>query len=66
MEDYRLVAARQLRWDKEAWRKPAHLALVIRALKQIVADESESPVSRAEAEMLTKKLYMAGKEPTLA
>jgi hypothetical protein len=65
MEDFRLVAARQLAWDKEACRKHAYRALVIHALEGIVASDVEQPVSRAEAEMLIKKLYAVGKKPAL-
>jgi hypothetical protein len=66
MNDYRFVAARRLVWNKDAWREPALLALAIRALNQLVAGESGSPESLAEAEMLIKKLYIAGKKPPMA
>jgi hypothetical protein len=65
MNDFRLVAARQLRWDKDAWRDQGHLALVIRTLEQMVADETESAETRAEAEMLIRKLRVVGKRPAL-
>lgn len=64
-DDLRLVAARRLAWNKDAWREPALLAFVIRTLKQIVADETENPESRAEADMLIGKLNRAGKVPAL-
>ena len=57
------IAARQILWDKNAWLQPARLGFLIRALEQIVADEETSPEYRVEAEMLIKKLYMAGKKP---
>ena len=66
MEDFRLVAARRLVWNKDAWREPAFLGLVIDTVKRIATDEAESPEARAEAEMLVKKLYLAGKAPKLA
>ncbi len=62
-QDFRLIAARQLSWDKDAWREPAYLAFVIRTLKEIAVNETESRESRAEAEMLMKKLYKAEKRP---
>lgn len=63
MDDHILIAARQLLWDKHAWREPGFLSFVIRTLEQQVADEDTSPAYRMEAEMLIKKLYMAGKKP---
>jgi hypothetical protein len=63
MADLRLVAARQMDWDKEAWRQPASLRFIIRTLEQLAANEEENPESRIEAERLIKKLYAAGKEP---
>jgi len=65
MEDYRLVAARKLVWDKEAWRKPAVLLQAINWLEQIVADQSGTVVAHAEAQMLINKLHQAAKQPTL-
>jgi hypothetical protein len=65
MQDFRLVAARRLTWNKDAWREPAFVALAIRGLQQIVADETESPESQAEAKMLIEKLYLARKVPAL-
>lgn len=66
MNDFRLIAARQLAWDNSAWRQPGLLGLTIRALKEIVACEGESSEARAEAAMLIKKLYAAGKKPSVA
>jgi len=63
MHDFRLVAARRLRFNENAWQDQGHLWLVIHTLKQIVADVTETVVARAEAEMLIKKLYIAGKRP---
>ena len=63
MDNHILIAARQLLWDKNAWREPGFLSFVIRTLEQIVADEDTSPAYRTEAEMLIKKLYTAGKKP---
>jgi len=63
MDDHFLIAARQLLWDKNAWREPAFLNLVIRALEQKVAEQDTSPAYRTEAEMLIRKLYSAGKKP---
>ena len=64
-DDYRLVAARRLSWNVEAWREPARLALVISGLQGFLADHPEKSVLRAEAENLLKKLRLAGKEPAL-
>ena len=66
MADIRLVTARQLLWDKEAWRQPAFLAVAIQMLGQIVEDDAESSEARNEAQMLIKKLYQAGKAPRLS
>lgn len=54
---------RQLAWNKDAWREPARIGLAIQFLEQILASEDASPESRAEAEMLIKQLYKAGKKP---
>jgi hypothetical protein len=62
--DIRLVNARRLRWDKDAWQDQGFIALVISALDKLISDETECPVSRAEARMLVKKLY-AIKRPSL-
>jgi hypothetical protein len=66
MNDPRLVSARILVWNKDAWRNPAFLHLTIRMLEQIVNSDVESPESQAEAKMLIKQLYLAGKTPKLA
>ena len=63
MHDLRLVVARKLVWKEEAWREPAYVAQVIRGLRDIVADEDTDKVSRAEAEMLIKKLNKAIQRP---
>jgi hypothetical protein len=63
--DYRLVAARQMVWDKEIWRRPASLGLAIRALQQILENEEPSSGEQAEIEMLIRKLYAACKPPPL-
>ncbi len=63
MTDSWFVFARQLAWNKNAWREPARIGLAITVLQQILAAESASPEHRAEAEMLIKKLYLAGKKP---
>lgn len=63
--DFRLVAARQMVWNKEIWRQPASLGLAIRALKQILENEELSSGERAEVEMLIRKLHAAGKAPSL-
>lgn len=62
-DDIRLVAARRKIWDKDAWRDAGLLGLIIRNLKAITDDETEALSARAEAEMLIKKLYIAGKRP---
>jgi hypothetical protein len=66
MADIRLVTARQLLWDKEAWRQPAFLGFAIQMLDQIVEDDAQSSEARNEAQMLIKKLYQAGKAPRLS
>jgi len=63
--DFRMVAARQMVWDKEIWRRPASLGLAIRALEHILENEDPSNGERAEIEMLIRKLYAAGKPPPL-
>lgn len=63
MDDHIVIVARQLLWDKNAWREPAFLNFVIRTLEQSVADEDASSAYRTEAKMLIKQLYMAGKKP---
>jgi hypothetical protein len=63
-DDYRLVAARKLTWNENAWREPAFLALVISGLKGFLAEGPENPDSRAEAKYLIHTLYQAGKTPT--
>jgi hypothetical protein len=55
--DIRLVNARRLTWDKDAWQAPGFVAFVARELEKILADESEPVASRAEARVLLKKLY---------
>lgn len=62
-DDIRLVAARRKLWDKEPWRDPGMLALILRKLKTLADDETEPSVARAEAEMLIKKLHISGKRP---
>ena len=65
MDDLRLVGARRMIWDEEAWRVPASIAFHIRNLNQILADDDESPESRAEAKMLIPKLHALVKRPPL-
>ena len=62
-DDYRLVAARRLAWNENAWREPARLALVISGLQAFLAEYPEETESRAEAQNLIKKLHLAGKKP---
>ncbi len=66
MADIRLVTARQLLWDKEAWRQPAFLFFAIQMLDQIVENDAEAPEARNEAQVLIKKLYQAGKAPRVS
>jgi hypothetical protein len=66
MDDLRLIAARRLVWNKDAWRDPGYLALVTRWMKSIVEDEAESAKAHAEAAMLMKKLYLATNAPAEA
>ena len=63
MQHFPFVPARQLLWDPNAWRKPAYLAFIIRTLEATVAEGFERPEDQAEALMLIKKLYLAGKKP---
>ena len=55
-QDFRLIAARRLVWDKNAWHAPAHIALVTRSLKQLMNEEDQASEALAEAAMLIKKL----------
>ena len=55
--DIRLVNARRLTWNKDAWREPGFLGLVTRELERMICDAAEAPESRAEARVLVKKLY---------
>ncbi len=64
-QDFRLIAARRLVWDKSAWQRPGTLALSIRSLQQLMAEEGRTRQTLAEAEMLIAKLYQATKEPAL-
>ena len=61
MQDFRLIAARQLVHDSEAWRNPGYLGLVTRTLQQMQDGEPASLETRAEIEMLIKKLRLAAK-----
>lgn len=63
MDDSYFVFARKLVWNNDAWREPARIGLAISILQQILASENASHQQRAEAEMLVKKLYNAGKKP---
>jgi len=63
--DFRLIAARRMAWDKEIWRWPARLGLAIRTLEQILETEEMSSGEQAEVEMLIRQLYAAGKPPAL-
>lgn len=63
--DFRLVAARRMVWDKQVWRRPGTLGLAIRTLEQILETEELSSAEQAEVEMLIRQLYAAGKPPAL-
>ena len=57
MNDLRLVAARKLVWDRERQlREPAHRAFIVRTLEDMIALEEHTSETRAEIEMLIKKL----------
>lgn len=64
--DIRLVVARQMVWDTEAWRRPGSIWEVICSLQQMLEVEERSNADRAEIAMLIKKLYAASKPPALA
>ena len=66
MEDFRLIAARKLIHDSEAWRNPGYLGLVTRTLQQMQDGETISAVTHAEIEMLMKKLRLAVKPPAIS
>jgi hypothetical protein len=55
-QDFRLIAARRVVWDKNAWQSPAHIWLVIRSLQELMAEENRPRETLAEAAMLMKKL----------
>ena len=61
--DLRLISARQMVWDKDIWRWPARLYFHINLLKDMLEDASLEPSTRAEVEMLIRKLYVAGRKP---
>jgi hypothetical protein len=63
MDDYRLVAARQLIWKPEVWREPALLALAISGLKMLSAELPDDSKHHVELGPLITKLYAAGKKP---
>jgi hypothetical protein len=64
--DFRLVAARRLVWNKErCLLEPAYRALVIHSLEEMGSNEDWDPTTQAEIAMLTKKLYAAGKPSPL-
>ena len=65
MDDFRLIAARKLVCDSEAWRNPAYLNLVTRTLQQMQNGEPASTATHAEMEMLIKKLRLAVKAPVI-
>lgn len=56
MDDYRLVAARRLAWNKNAGSEAALIALATQGLRELLAGEADDSVVRAEAEYLIKKL----------
>lgn len=63
MEDIRLVGARRLVWNPDAWQQPGTLHMYAQLLNGIIDNEEESTEARAEAAMLLKQLYAAGKRP---
>ena len=63
MHDYRLVAARITRWEKEPWRDQGALALVLFGLQHVIEENAEGTPNRAEAEMLTRVLREVGRRP---
>lgn len=65
MADIRFVTARQLVWDKEAWRRPAFVGLVIRLLQEVLDGEDEDTATLAEATRLIKNLRQTAKPPPL-
>lgn len=65
MDDYRLVAARRLAWNEEAWREPALIYLALAGLKNIAIDETQPREVHAEVEFLIRKLHTAAKPPCL-
>ena len=55
-QDFRLIAARRLVCEKNAWQHPAYIALVTRSLTQLMDEEGRAMETLAEAAMLIKKL----------
>ena len=55
-QDFRLIAARRLVCDKNAWQQPGYIVLVIHSLKQLMNDEGRARETLAEAAMLIRKL----------
>lgn len=64
--DFRLVAARLLTSEKDIWRQPARIGLALFGLKDLLSESDRTSAEYAEAELLTKKLRLAGKEPAQA
>ena len=54
--DPRLVFARRLVWDPEAWRSPGTIAFACRCLEAILEEPNTSKETLAEANMLLKQL----------
>ena len=61
--DFRLVAARLLAFEKDVWRQPARIGLALFGLTELLSEENRTVEEYAEAELLVRKLRLAGKEP---
>ena len=55
-QDFRLIAARRLVCDKNAWQAPAHIWLVTNSLRQLMGEDGCTRQTLAEAALLIKKL----------
>lgn len=65
MEDVRLVYARQIAGEKDAWRRPGSIAFAVRTLEEMAACHPEGSQMRIQIEYEIKRLYAASKEPPL-
>lgn len=64
LHDPRFVYGRNLLHEPELWRRTGEIAVALDILKRIATDRTETPDTRASAEILMKQLCKAGRPPT--